>query len=150
MPTPDDVLLAWQNRKASHEAMIELGGMIHDLECHVDNCLKFDETGAVVGRNGGIKGWLRECLPELLPKYKTLMRYKALAVRLRQATGTKDPTPTKELLSEPRNEIVKTLETETKIIFSHVFARLEHMISADTVFLDAPKPTKQKSRRQKA
>ena len=150
MPTPDEVLLAWQNRKASHEAMILLGGMIHDLECHVDNCLRFDETGAVVGRNGGIKGWLRECLPELLPKYKTLMRYKALAVRLRQATGTKDPTPTKELLSEPRNEVVKTLETETEIVFSHVFARLEHMISAETVFLDAPKPIKQKSRRQKA
>jgi hypothetical protein len=78
------------------------------------------------------------------------MRYKALAVRLRQATGTKDPTPTKDLLSEPRNEVVKTLETEIEIVFSHVFARLEHMISADTVFLDAPKPIKQKSKRQKA
>jgi hypothetical protein len=53
-------------------------------------------------------------------------------------------------LSEPRNEVVKTLEAETEIIFSHVFARLEHMISADTVFLDAPKLKKQKSRRQKA
>jgi hypothetical protein len=54
------------------------------------------------------------------------------------------------LLSEPRNEVVKTLEIETEIVFSHIFARLEHMISADTVFLDAPKPKKQKSRRQKA
>jgi hypothetical protein len=150
MPSPDDILIAWDNRKKSHESMILLGGMIHDLECHVDNCLKFDETGAVVGRNGGIKGWLRECLPELLPKYKTLMRYKALAVRLRQATGTKDPTPTKELLSEPRNEVVKTLISETEIIFSHVFARLEHMISPETVFLDLPSQGKTKPKRQKA
>jgi hypothetical protein len=150
MPSPDDILIAWDNRKKSHESMILLGGMIHDLECHVDNCLKFDETGAVVGRNGGIKGWLRACLPELLPKYKTLMRYKALAVRLRQATGTKDPTPTKELLSEPRNEVVKTLISETEIIFSHVFARLEHMISPETVFLDLPNQGKTKPKRQKA
>ena len=58
--------------------------MLHDLECYVDNCLRFDESGDVVGRNGGIRGWIKENLPELSPKYKTLMRYKAMAIRLRQ------------------------------------------------------------------
>ena len=57
-----------------------------NLECYVDNCLRFDVAGNVVGRNGGIRGWIAENVPELLPKYKTLMRYKALAVRIRQAT----------------------------------------------------------------
>ena len=44
--------------------MVRLGGMLQDLECYVDNCLRFDESGEVVGRNGGIKGWLGEKLPE--------------------------------------------------------------------------------------
>ena len=99
-PTPADVLAAWERRKDSKEDMIRLGGMLHDLECYVDNALRFNEAGDVVGRNGGIRGWLKENLPELSPKYKTLMRYKAMAIRLRQATGTKDPTPTSALLGD--------------------------------------------------
>ncbi len=99
-PTPAAVLAAWGRRKDSKEDMIRLGGMLHDLECYVDNALRFNANGDVVGRNGGIRGWLRENLPELSPKYKTLMRYKAMAIRLRQATGTKDPTPTSALLGD--------------------------------------------------
>lgn len=136
MPTPESIMAAWEKRKDSQEAMIVLGGMLHDLECYVDNCLKFDNTGAVVGRNGGIRGWLKENLPELAPKYKTLMRYKALAVRLRQVTETKDPTPTSSLLDEPRKEKVVALLAETKPFFTHVFEYLEHELSAETVFLD--------------
>ena len=60
MPTPEDLLKAWDERKTSREAMIRLGGMIHDLECYVDNYLKIDENGKVVGRNRGIRGWLRD------------------------------------------------------------------------------------------
>ena len=145
MPTPEDVLAAWNGRKSSREAMIRLGGMVHDLECYVDNCLRFDEYGNVIGRNGGIRGWLKECVPELLPKYKTLMRYKALAVRLRQATDTKDPTPTSALLDEPRHEVVTALLADKEPVFSHLFAELEFRISPETVFLDAP--MKRRSRR---
>ncbi len=139
MPTPESIMTAWEKRKDSQEAMIVLGAMLHDLECYVDNCLKFDNTGAVVGRNGGIRGWLKENLPELAPKYKTLMRYKALAVRLRQVTETKDPTPTSALLDEPRKEKVVALLSETKPFFTHVFEYLEHELSAETVFLDKPR-----------
>ena len=139
MPTAEELLAAWDARKSSREAMIRLGGMLHDLECYVDNCLRFDESGDVVGRNGGIRGWLKENLPELSPKYKTLMRYKALAVRLRQATDTKDPTPTASLLDEPRHEAVAALLANSEPVFSHLFAELEFRLSPDTVFLDAPK-----------
>jgi hypothetical protein len=108
--------------------MILLGGMLHDLECYVDNCLKFDDAGNVIGRNGGIRGWLADNLPELLPKYKTLMRYKALAIRLRQATGTKDPKPTSKLLVKPHHKaVVKILADETPV-FARVFSTLEHML----------------------
>ena len=139
VPTPEELLAAWRARKESREAMVRLGGMLHDLECYVDNCLRFDDAGDVIGRNGGIRGWLKENLPELSPKYKTLMRYKALAVRLRQATDTKDPTPTAALLAEPRHEVVAALLADAEPIFSHLFAELEFRISPDTVFLDAPK-----------
>ena len=140
MPTTEEVLAAWNVRKESREAMIRLGGMLHDLECYVDNCLRFDESGDVIGRNGGIKGWLGEKLPELLPKYKTLMRYKAMAVRLRQATGTEDPKPTSALLAEtPRNGVVAKLLEDPEPVFSRVFEVLEHMLSPETVFLDTPK-----------
>lgn len=148
MPTPAALLAAWNARKDSREAMVRLGGMLHDLACYVDSCLKFDESGDVVGRNGGIKEWLFENLPELSPKYKTLMRYKAMAMRLRQATGTEDPKPTAALLDEtPRHGAVAAILAEEKPVFSHVFAALEHMLSPETVFLDAAKTIKNLSQR---
>ena len=146
-PTPEALLAAWEARKESREAMIRLGGMLQDLECYVDNCLKIDESGAVVGRNGGIRGWIRENLPELSPKYKTLMRYKALAIRLRQATDTRDPTPTSALLESPRHKAVEEILSDPAPIFSRVFGALEHRLSPDTVFLD---PAKKIARRRKA
>ena len=149
MPTPEELLKAWNERKSSRKAMIILGGMMHDLECYVDNCLRFDEAGNVVGRNGGIRGWIAENVPELMPKYKTLMRYKALAVRIRQATETKDPKPTSKLLVKPFHNVVKTIFTENEPVFSHVFASLEHMLSPQTVMLDEPKRRDNKHRRTK-
>ncbi len=98
MPTPVDVRAAWEVRKESKARMILLGGILQDLECYVDRRLFFDDAGNIVRRAGGIRGWLRENLPELAPHYKTLMRYKAMAIKLRQATGLHDPTPTSELL----------------------------------------------------
>ncbi len=98
MPTPSDIRVAWAARKESKERMILLGGMLQDLECYVDRRLFFDDAGNIVRRAGGIRGWLRENLPDLAPHYKTLMRYKAMATKLRQATGLYDPTPTSALL----------------------------------------------------
>ena len=129
MPTPEDVLKAWNERKTSRAGMIILGGMLHDLECYVDNCLKFDDAGNVIGRNGGIRGWLADNLPELLPKYKTLMRYKALAIRIRQATGTKDPKPTSKLLAKPHHKAVAKILSDEAPVFARVFAMVEQMLT---------------------
>ncbi len=149
MPTPEVLLNAWNERKSSRKAMIILGGLMHDLECYVDNCLRFDEKGNVVGRNGGIRGWITENVPELLPKYKTLMRYKALAVRIRQATETKDPKPTSKLLAKPLHKVVEIILADEAPVFAHVFATVEHMLSPATVMLDAPKRREEKRRRAK-
>ena len=93
-PTPEQFLAAFERRGESAEAKVRFGGMVHDLECYVDNCLKYDENGEICGRNGGIKAWIAVNLPQLNGRYKTIMRYKAFAKRLRQAAEIPDPVPT--------------------------------------------------------
>ena len=100
-PTPDALRAAFAARGASPEAKVRLGGLLEDLECHVDNCLRFGPDGGILGRNGGVKAWLREHAPELFERYKTLMRYKALAKRLRQAAGIADPVPASSVFDGP-------------------------------------------------
>ena len=100
-PTPEALRAAFAARGASPEAKVRLGGLLEDLECHVDNCLRFGPDGEILGRNGGVKAWLREHAPELFGRYKTLMRYKALAKRLRQAAGIADPVPASAVFDGP-------------------------------------------------
>ena len=97
-PTPDGFREAFEAAKGSAEAKVRFGGMVHDLACYVDSCLRYDGAGNIVGRNGGVRAWLAENVPELSPRYKTIMRYKALAVRVRQLAGIADPVPTSALL----------------------------------------------------
>ena len=99
-PTPAEFRAAFARVRDSVEAKLRFGGMVHDLACYVDSCLRYDGAGNIVGRNGGIKEWLADNVPELYPRYKTIMRYKALAMRLRQAVGLKDPEPTSALLAD--------------------------------------------------
>ena len=101
-PTPDAFRATFARVKDSVEAKLLFGGMVHDLACYVDSCLRYDGSGNIVGRNGGIKEWIAENVPDLYPRYKTIMRYKALAMRLRQAMSVKDPEPTSALLDETR------------------------------------------------
>ena len=136
-PTAEGLLGLWRRRKESKENMILLGGMLQDLECYVDNRLRYDDGGAIVGRNGGIRGWLRDNLPELFPRYKTLMRYKAMAIKLRQATETKDPTPTSALLdAEPRCELVKELLEDFRTTFSFLEHEIDVRIDATKGFVE--------------
>jgi hypothetical protein len=92
-PTPEAVLEAWNRRRDSHEAAIRFGSLLEDLECYLDNSLRRDEYGVIVGRNPGVKGWLCDNIPEILDKYTTAMRYKAAAKKLKQVAELADPTP---------------------------------------------------------
>ena len=100
-PTREAVLDAWIRRRESHEAAVRFGSMIHDLECYVDNSLLRDESGAIVGRRGGVKAWLQVNVPALYVRYTTVMRYKAMAKKLMQVTGLADPVPAAAVLAEP-------------------------------------------------
>ena len=100
-PTPEALCAAFAARGESPEAKVRLGGLLEDLECYVDNCLRFGPDGEIIGRNGGVKAWLREHAPGLSGHYKTLMRYKALAKRFRQAAGISDPVPASAVFDGP-------------------------------------------------
>ena len=69
----------------------------------MDNSLLRDGTGAIVGRRGGVKAWLQENIPALYVRYTTVMRYKAMAKKLRQVVGLADPVPAEAVLA-PRAE----------------------------------------------
>ena len=100
-PTREEVLDAWVHAKDSREAMLRFGGMMEDLECYVDNSLRFGPGGEIVGREAGIKGWLQTNIPALYAKYTTVMRYKAAAKKLRQVVELKRPTPVSAILCPP-------------------------------------------------
>ena len=72
-------------------ARLRLGAMLSDLEPVVDQSYIRDETGAIVGRQPGLRGWIGFYTPSLLLHYKSLMAYKALADKLRLALHIKEP-----------------------------------------------------------
>ena len=99
-PTKEEILDAWRHVRDSKESLVRFGSLMQDLECYVDNSLRFDDYGRIVGRNAGVKGWLRENLPELAEHYCSVIRYKAAAKKLRQIVGLSDPTPVAAILGD--------------------------------------------------
>ena len=97
-PTFDAIRAALRVARTSPEAAIRLGSLLEDLECFVDNTLIHDAQGQIVGRRGGIKRLLQREAPDLFAKYSTIMRYKAMAKRFRQACGAGEPIPPATLL----------------------------------------------------
>ena len=106
-PTADGLRAAFAHARASAASMIRFGSMLEDLECYVDNSVVWSGTaGRIVGRRGGIRQWLRENAPDLSERYKTIMKYKALAKRFRQAVGVSDPVPAAAVLpTDPPGEM---------------------------------------------
>lgn len=92
-PTREQILDAWIHRRDSHDAALRFGSIIMDLECFLDNSLLFSENGAICGRRGGVKRWLQEEIPALYLRYTTVMRFKAMAKKVRQIVELDDPTP---------------------------------------------------------
>ena len=100
-PTFDAIRAALRTANSSPESAIRLGSLLEDLECFVDNTLIHDAQGQIVGRRGGIKRLLQREAPDLFAKYSTIMRYKAMAKRFRQACGSGEPVPPATLLPAP-------------------------------------------------
>ncbi len=107
-PTPEALLAQWGKVKGSPEEMIRFGSMLCDLEAYVDNSLLRNENGEIVGRNPGIRGWLNANCQSLAAHYKTVMGYKAMAEKFRQAVGLADPYPAALALGDRQNTVRKT------------------------------------------
>ena len=103
-PTAEELLAQFARVKRKPQEMIRFGSMLEDLEAYVDNSLRRDAAGTIIGRNTGIKGWLAENCAELAAKYSTVMRYKALAKQFRQAIGLHDPYPAAVALPDATGE----------------------------------------------
>lgn len=113
-PTKEQILDAWIVRRRSHEDAIRFGSLIEDLECYIDNALIRTEDGVIVGRNPGIKGWLKENIPILATRYTTVMRYKAAAKKLKQITGLRDPIPMDAVLPKSKGSDENKIMARTK------------------------------------
>ena len=88
-------------------ARLRLGSMLSDLEPVVDQSYIRDETGAIVGRQPGLRGWIGFYAPSLVPHYKSLMAYKALADKLRLVLHIEEPDTLDnvlELCQQPESE----------------------------------------------
>ncbi len=87
------------------EEKIRLGSMLLDAEATVDSSLVRNDDGEIVGRNAGLRGWILDNCPELLPHYAALTGYRRLAWETREAEDLFDPIPASVLLGpEPEVE----------------------------------------------
>ena len=98
-PTPERLRKAWAESRDSLEGKLLLGSLLSDIEPVVDRSYIRSEDGTIIGRQPGIKGWLSLNCPDLLPHYKALMSYKALADKVRLALGISDPDSLEEALA---------------------------------------------------
>ena len=81
------------------EEKIRLGSMLLDAEATTDSSLIRDNDGEIVGRNGGLRGWIFNNCPDLLPHYAALTGYRRLAWEARDSEDLFDPVPAELLLA---------------------------------------------------
>ena len=97
-PTPEMLLKYWTLSRSSLEGKILLGSLLGDLSVAVDASYVRGDDGEIVGRQGGIRGWLEKNAPALSPHYKTMMHYKAVADKFRLVCGLQEPDGAEEAL----------------------------------------------------
>ena len=107
-PKPGELLKQYAKARTDAREALRFGSMLCDLEAYCDNSLVRNVDGEIIGRNPGVKGWIRMNCHDLLPHYKNAMRYKGIAEKFRQAVGAADPVPA-EMLSSPDSEALEKL-----------------------------------------
>ena len=100
-PTGDEVREQFEKARGRGkvEEKIRLGSMLLDAEATTDSSLIRDSDGEIVGRNGGLRGWIFDNCPDLLPHYAALTGYRRLAWETRDAEDLFDPVPAELLLA---------------------------------------------------
>ncbi len=106
-PTGDAVREQYEKARGRGrvEEKIKLGSMLLDAEATTDSSLIRDEDGEIVGRNAGLRGWIIDNCPDLIPHYAALTGYRRLAWETRESEDLFDPVPAELLLAaEPEVE----------------------------------------------
>lgn len=130
-PSPQEIIEKWNKHKNSYEDMLRFGSALCDLDAYVDNSLIRNENGEIIGRQPGVKGWLRTYCPEVAAHYSRAMRCKAMAIRFKQLLNIYDPYPAtiaintnEEILSDatPRASLqrLSSLNSHKNIVYSRV------------------------------
>ena len=114
-PSPDEIRAAWAASRRSLEGKLLAGTLLSNLEPVVDQSYIRDEDGTIVGRRAGIKGWLEENCPDMLPHYKALMSYKALGDKLRMALGVEEPDTLSGVLDFKSGDAEGTTEKPERV-----------------------------------
>ena len=101
-PSPEVLAAAFEAARGRGcvEEKIRCGSLLLDLEASVDSSLIRTETGEIVGRKPGLRGWIGDNLPSLLKHYASLMQYRRLAQAFRASHGLRDPHPASILLAD--------------------------------------------------
>ena len=138
-PTPEMIAKYWTLSRQSLEGKILLGSLMGDLAVAVDASYVRGDDGEIVGRKGGIRGWLRRNAPEMVPHYKALMQYKALADKFRLACGVQEPDGAEEALGETIPEHAKTAadKPERNLKAAQLLKRCRTMAALDEAVCDA-------------
>ena len=130
-PTGDEVREQFEKARGRGkvEEKIRLGSMLLDAEATTDSSLIRDGDGEIVGRNGGLRGWIFENCPELLPHYAALTGYRRLAWEARDSEDLFDPVPA-ELLLAPDPEVERKVRPAQRERLPGARKRLRALLAA--------------------
>ena len=130
-PTGDEVREQFEKARGRGkvEEKIRLGSMLLDAEATTDSSLIRDGDGEIVGRNGGLRGWIFENCPELLPHYAALTGYRRLAWEARDSEDLFDPVPA-ELLLAPDPEVERKVRPVQRERLPGARKRLRALLAA--------------------
>jgi len=130
-PTGDEVREQYERARGRGkvEEKIRLGSMLLDAEATTDSSLIRDEDGEIVGRNGGLRGWIFDNCPDLLPHYAALTGYRRLAWEARDSEDLFDPVPA-ELLLAPDPEVERKVRPALRERLPGARKRLRALLAA--------------------
>ena len=116
--------------------MLKFGEMMIELDNYVDNSFVFDDAGDIVARHPGMKGFLSEHCPHI--GYKTAMRYRILAMKVRSAAQGREKTNDvfRECRKRTLRELSEKLDAHLEIkhrqlTFRH---RRRHRCNSNAIF----------------
>jgi len=130
-PTGDEVREQFEKARGRGkvEEKIRLGSMLLDAEATTDSSIIRDGDGEIVGRNGGLRGWIFDNCPDLLPHYAALTGYRRLAWEARDAEDLFDPVPA-ELLLAPDPEVERKVRPAQRERLPGARKRLRALLAA--------------------